>query len=122
MNLKTFRTKQNLKQKDMQQILGMNNISQYQELEKDIENGKILSIKHALILSERFNISLDDIYEITPEEKKAGIGHHPLTLSDEEYDWIEIRSELLRIMGDDYVQTLKKMLQAIIDKNGKLSQ
>ncbi len=96
--------------------------SNYSDLYRDIENGTILSIKKALILAKHFNLSLDEIYEITPTEKAEGIGNHALTLSDEEYDWIEIYSELLRIMGEDYVQTLKKMLQAIIDKNGKLSQ
>ena len=57
----------------MQQIFGMKNISQYQELEKDIENGKILSIKHAFLLSKHFGLSLDEIYGITREEQNAGI-------------------------------------------------
>lgn len=63
-NLREFRELRNLKHKDMAQILQMKNISQYQELEKDVENGKILSIKNALKLAEYFDISLDEIYGI----------------------------------------------------------
>ena len=118
MNLKTFRKEKNLNQIEMGKILNLN-----QQAYSRLENKNTpLGINYALKLAKHFNLSLDEIYEITPTEKAEGIGNHALTLSDEEYDWIEIYSELLRIMGEDYVQTLKKMLQAIIDKNGKLSQ
>ena len=66
-NLREFRELRNLKHKDMAQILQMKNISQYQELEKDVENGKILSIKNALKLAEYFDVSIDFLAGLSEE-------------------------------------------------------
>ncbi len=60
----------------------------------------------------------------TPEEKAAGVGRRAIYLSDEEYDWLEIRSEILRVKGEDYLSTLTNMLEAIIkmDENNQVKK
>lgn len=59
----------------------------------------------------------------TPEEKAAGVGRRAIYLSDEEYDWLEIRSEILRVKGEDYLSTLTNMLEAITkDENNQVKK
>ena len=53
----------------------------------------------------------------TDEERVQGVGQHPITLSAEEWDWLELRSELIRTMGEDYQKTVKKMLEELVKKN-----
>ena len=61
-------------------------------------------------------LGLKDMYW-TDEERVQGVGQHPITLSAEEWDWLELRSELIRTMGEDYQKTVKKMLEEIVKKN-----
>ena len=61
-------------------------------------------------------LGLKDMYW-TDEERVQGVGQHPITLSAEEWAWLELRSELIRTMGEDYQKTVKKMLEEIVKKN-----
>ncbi len=62
-------------------------------------------------------------WELTDEEKAAGVGRRKIYLSDEEYDWLEIRSEILRVKGEDYLNTLTNMLEAITkDENNQVKK
>lgn len=94
------------------------------------ENGKVKIDNESLKkLSDYFNVSIDyllgrDIESAatqhtkwTDEENEQGIGQHPITLSSEEWDWLELRSELIRTMGEEYQNTVKKMLEEIVKKN-----
>lgn len=111
MDLKKFRKEKNLTQIEMAQILQVN-----QQAYSRLENSEsILSVKNALKLHEHFGISLDEIYGITKEEQEQGLGNHPTTLSKEEWEWLELGSEALRIKGADYYQSLKIMIKAVID-------
>lgn len=111
MNLKEFRKEKKLTQIEMAQILQVN-----QQAYSRLENSdSILSIKNALKLNEHFGISLDEIYGITKEEQEQGLGNHPTTLSKEEWEWLELGSETLRIKGADYYQSLKTMIKAVIN-------
>ena len=49
----------------------------------------------------------------TEEEKTLGVGKYKTNLSEDEWEWIEIRSEILRIHGEEYLKTVKTMLKAI---------
>lgn len=66
-------------------------------------------------------LGLDKGPEWTDEEKALGVGDHPVKISDDEYKWLELRSELLRVMGEDYVKTTESLLQAIIEKKDEKS-
>lgn len=50
----------------------------------------------------------------TDEEKSAGVGRYPTYLSEDEVEWVELRSEVLRVKGEDYLQTLITMIEAVI--------
>lgn len=52
----------------------------------------------------------------TEEERALGVGEHPTVLSQEEWEWLGLRSELLETMGEDYLTALVKMLEEIIKK------
>lgn len=52
----------------------------------------------------------------TKEERALGVGEHSTVLSQEEWEWLELRSELLETMGEDYLTALIKMLEEIIKK------
>lgn len=66
-------------------------------------------------------LGLDKGPEWTEEEKALGVGNYPVKISDDEYKWLELRSELLRVMGEDYVKTTESLLQAIIEKKDEKS-
>ena len=58
-------------------------------------------------------LGLNKPLEWTDEEKAAGVGRHLTYLSEHEYEWLELRSEVLRVKGEDYLKTLKVMIEAI---------
>lgn len=49
----------------------------------------------------------------TGEEKAAGVGRHPTYLSEDELNWLELRSEVIRTQGEDYLKTLETMIEAV---------
>lgn len=57
-----------------------------------------------------------DADDWTEDEKAKGIGRHPIYLSDEEWEWQEIGSEILRIHGEEYYKMLKATLTALTKK------
>ena len=57
--------------------------------------------------------------EWTAEEKELGVGRHPTYLSEEETEWIELRSEILRVFGQDYLNALSDSLQKLTEINSK---
>lgn len=61
-------------------------------------------------------LGLDKGAEWTDEEKALGVGNYPVKISDDEYKWLELRSELLRVMGEDYVKATESLFQTIIEK------
>ena len=57
--------------------------------------------------------------EWTAEEKELGVGRHPTYLSEEETEWLELRSEILRVFGQDYLNALSASLQKHTQINSK---
>ena len=52
--------------------------------------------------------------EWTNEEMAEGVGRHPTYLSDDEVEWLELRSELLRCKGQEYLNALILLINGII--------
>lgn len=75
-------------------------------------------------MADLFNVSIDYLLgrtnSTTPgwteEEKAAGVGRHPTYLSEDETNWLELRSEILRTQGEDYLAAVVTMLEAVINK------
>lgn len=53
--------------------------------------------------------------EWTDEDRALGVGNHPVNLSADEWEWLELGSEVLRLKGKDYLEMLKRMIQAAIE-------
>lgn len=53
----------------------------------------------------------------TEEEKAEGVGRHPTYLSEDEVEWLELRSEILEKRGNEFyaglVTTLKALIKAL---------
>ena len=49
--------------------------------------------------------------EWTDEEKAQGVGSHSVKLSADEWEWLELRSELLEAGGQEYLDTITTLLQ-----------
>lgn len=65
-------------------------------------------------------LGLNKPLEWTDEEKEAGVGRHPTYLSEDEMEWLELRSEVIRTQGEEYLKTLKIMVEAVTkQKNTK---
>ncbi len=52
--------------------------------------------------------------EWTDEERALGIGNYSTKLSPGEWEWIELRSEVLRIKGETYLNTLIEMIKGAL--------
>ncbi|MBQ7831296.1 MAG: helix-turn-helix transcriptional regulator [Clostridia bacterium] len=67
------------------------------------------AIEAALCLNTR-DISFTD------EEKAVGIGTHGTSLSDEEWEIIELFSELKRVKGEATARAIKTMIKSILNE------
>ena len=52
----------------------------------------------------------------TEEEKAAGVGRHSTYLSEDEMNWLELRSEILRLYGEKHLSAVVTMLETWINK------
>ena len=59
-------------------------------------------------------LGLSKPLEWTDEERAAGVGRHPTYLSEDETEWLELRSEVIRTQGEEYLKTLTVMIEAAI--------
>lgn len=57
--------------------------------------------------------------EWTAEEKELGVGKHAVVLSPAEWQWLELRSEIIRLHGEKYLNTLTDLIQKITDISDK---
>lgn len=58
--------------------------------------------------------------EWTAEEKAEGVGNHAVVLSADEWDWLELRNEILEVGGQEYLNSLTTLIQnstKILKKN-----
>lgn len=75
-----------------------------------------------ILLADTFDVTVDYILGRseaktdsgwTDEEKALGVGRRAVYLSEDEFDWLELRSEVIRTKGEDYLQTLITMIKAV---------
>ena len=57
--------------------------------------------------------------EWSAEEKAEGVGNHAVELNGDELEWLELRSEILRVYGNDYLATLVAMLKKLTEISQK---
>ena len=53
----------------------------------------------------------------TEKEKAAGIGTHGTVLSEDEWNWLELRSEIIRVKGEKGLRAIQTIIQTYIDAN-----
>lgn len=53
--------------------------------------------------------------EWTEEDKALGVGNHSVPLSADDWEWLELKSETLRLKGEEYYEMLKRMIKAAIE-------
>ena len=80
---------------------------------RGIFSGKTLNPRIDTMQAIENALGLKPTSEWTNEEKALGVGRHATYLSEDEYKWLELRSEVLRIHGEQYLNTLVTMLKAI---------
>ena len=56
-------------------------------------------------------LGLNKELEWTDEDKTEGVGSHSVKLSADEWEWLELRSELLEAGGQEYLDTITTLLQ-----------
>lgn len=112
-NLKKIRKKQNLTQLEIGEILNIN-----QQAESRLENSKsTLPIKYALILSEHFGLSLDEIYGITKEEQQAGIhATVKIDITPLEDDLLDVFREIGEKLGEPSQRAFIEIGKSILEK------
>lgn len=124
--LKILRKDRKLNQSELANYLGIS-VSAYGNYELGQREPSIETLNK---LADFYKVSVDYLIgrtepktynEWTDEEKAAGVGRHPTYLSEDEYEWLELRSEVIEKCGEAYLDTVVKMLQTLI-KNNKRKQ
>lgn len=118
--LKQLRKEKGLTQSEVAKILNIT-VSAYGNYEL---NQREPSIEYLIKLSDFYGVSVDFLIghskskspQWNEEERALGVGMHATYLSDEEWEWLELGSEIKRVKGEDYFNTVKVMLNAVIEK------
>lgn len=58
-------------------------------------------------------LEIKNKFDWTDEEKALGVGRRATYLSEDEWEWLELRSEVIRTKGEDYLKTLIVMIDAV---------
>lgn len=61
-------------------------------------------------------LGLKDRFDWTEEEKARGIGRRATYLSDDEWEWLELRSEIIEARGEEYLNTLIELIKTLSKK------
>lgn len=57
--------------------------------------------------------------EWSADEKAEGVGEHAVNLSADEWEWLELRSEVLEVGGQEMLATIIELLRTMIKTNKK---
>ncbi len=119
--IKISRQRQGLSQAKLGEILSVSQQA-VAKWEKSIaEPDSTMLIK----IADLFKVSVDYLVGhdgITPEEKALGVGRRAIYLSEDEFDWLELRSQVIEVQGESYLNTLIAMIKAGITENSKKKQ
>lgn len=95
----------------------------YEELAKkaNLPKGSVQNIFAGFVPNPRIDtvqaieeaLGIKDRFEWTEEEKALGVGRRATYLSEDEWEWLELRSEVIRTKGEDYLKTLIVMIDAV---------
>ncbi len=110
--LKELRLQAHKTQEEIAHLLGIS----YQAYAHYEKNRRDPSPEQLLRLSDFYGVTVDYLLEhneITPKEKALGVGRRAIYLSEDEFDWLELRSEVIRTKGEDYLKTLITMIEAV---------
>lgn len=55
--------------------------------------------------------------EWSEEERAHGVGKHQVFLSEEDWQWLELRNDILQIKGQEFLHSVEVMLHALIKDN-----
>ncbi len=86
---------------------------------RGIFSGKTLNPRIDTMQAIEEALGLKTITEWTDEEKALGVGRRATYLSEDEWEWLELRSDVIEVQGEDYLQTLIVMIKAAITENLK---
>ena len=121
-NLIALREQRGLRQADMAQQIGMSRQA-YCSYENDKREPDLSTLCK---LSDYFDVSVDYLIgntddprkasAWTKEEKAAGVGAHGTKLSNEEWEIIELFSELKRVKGEKAANAVKTMIKALLEE------
>ena len=57
--------------------------------------------------------------EWSADEKAEGVGEHAVNLSADEWEWLELRSDIIEVGGQEMLATIIKLLRTMIKTNKK---
>ncbi len=55
-------------------------------------------------------------FDWTEDDKLEGVGKHPEYYSEEEKEWMDLRSEIIDKLGKEYLRTLITMIKAAVNE------
>ena len=121
-NLIALRKDKNLKQSDVARDIGVS-VAAYGFYETDKRQASYETLN---LLADYFNTSVDflldrtdiqlPVSQWTDEEKAAGVGAHGTKLSAEEWDWLELRSEIIEKRGEAGLHAVQTIIKTYIEK------
>lgn len=57
--------------------------------------------------------------EWSADEKAEGVGEHAVNLSADEWEWLELRSDIIEVGGQEMLATIIELLRTMIKTNKK---
>lgn len=121
-NLSNLRKAHGIKQEELAALLGVSKqaYSNYERGEREAG----YEILHAL--ANHFNTSVDFLLDRTDvrlppskwtaEEKAAGVGANGTNLSNDEWEWLELRSALIESGGEELLNAFQKIITMYTEK------
>ena len=125
MKLKELREEKKVSQTALGNYLGVtrSTICQYEKGNRQPDLQTLKKLSNFFEVSVDYLIGNTDVpfkpLEWTEEEKALGVGNHAVKLSEDEWEIIELFSELNRVCGKDTVKAVKTMINALIEQKNK---
>ena len=121
-NLIALRKSKGLKQSDIAKIVGVS-VAAYGFYETGRRQANYETLT---MLADYFNTSVDYLLgrtelntppaQWTEEEKALGVGAHGTKLSEEEWDWLDLRSEIINAKGEKELSAIIALIRGLIKK------
>lgn len=112
--LQKLRNEQNKTQKEIANILGIS-YQAYAHYEKGRREPSPEQLKK---LADYFGVTVDYLIGregFTAKEIEHGVGNHPTYLSNDEWEWLELRSEIIEKYGEKYLPALSALIKSFTE-------